>query len=116
VREGKVTGKWRLLERREDSCPAVELPHSKPRDGLGGHPAADGEALSSWKSQEQEAGEVLGGLGVDDDAVGGEWVGPSRRREGGSPLFAKRAKDRPPASGLRIALYSPGKPGILSFL
>jgi hypothetical protein len=75
VREGKVTGKSRLLDRREDSCPAVELPHSSQKTACVGHAAADGEALSSWKPQEREAGEVLGGLGVDDDAVGGEWVG-----------------------------------------
>ena len=38
---------------------------------------AVGEALFAWEREEREAGEILGGLGVDDYAVGGEWVGPT---------------------------------------
>ena len=37
--------------------------------------AAVGEALFAWESSEREVGEVLGGLGIDDYAVGGDWVG-----------------------------------------
>lgn len=44
--------------------------------GSGKCEAKDGEALFAWERDEREAGEVLGRLRVDDDAVGGLWVGP----------------------------------------
>jgi len=59
--------------------------------GITNHASALGEALFAWGSSEPEVGEVLGGLGGDDDAVAGEWVAPSQRRLG-NPTLAKNAR------------------------
>ena len=67
--------------------------------GITNHASALGEALFAWGSSEPEVGEVLGGLGVDDYAVAGEWVAPSQRRLG-NPTLAKNARvGHPPVYG-----------------
>jgi hypothetical protein len=59
--------------------------------------AAVGEALFAWGSSEREVGEVLGGLGVDDDEVGGEWVKPSLTAFGDPPLQGTQGWGHPPS-------------------